>query len=90
MKDGNPKVGVFDGGTGVSGKRGRVPAVVNQLQRSALRIELKRAHRNFELRRTRVDDQAANAVSAGIDDEPYELAEVSPIVGANTHVREPE
>ena len=90
MEDGHPEIGVLDGRTGVSGKRGHVPAVVNQLQRSALRIELKRTHRDFELRRTGVDDQAANAVSSGIDDETYELAEVSPIVGANAHVREPE
>jgi hypothetical protein len=90
MEDGNPEISVFHRRTGVSGKRGHVPADVNQFQRAALRVELKRPHRDFELRRTRVDDQAANAVSAGIDDETYELAEVSPIVGANAHVREPE
>jgi len=90
MEDGDPEIGVFYRRAGVSREGGRIPAVLDQLERSAQRIELNWSHRDFELRSVPLHDEASNAVGVGVNDETHELAEVSAVVSANAYVGESE
>lgn len=87
VKNGDPKVGVFDNRHRIGGKRFQtVRRWIDEAQRPPLGVDLDMAHRHFHLRGVRLQDEAADAVRPRIDDEPGELTELATVIGSHAEV----